>query len=332
MKTRVNLVIAILAGAACVAFASESQAQTLLRISNQLPTTAAVTRGLDLWKQKVEAGTGNKIKVEIYNNSQLYKDNEVFPAVQNHSVDMGLVISAQFTGYDPVFSVFDLPGLFQNFSQVTTALKGKLGTVLTRHLHALGVHPLYWPQQGFSAVATTKTEIKSPDNFKRLKLRAHSKELARMFQLLGAAPTVIAASEVTTAASRGTIDGFSTSISSYSSRKWFENAPYINHSGFGVIGAVIIINKDVWDGLPSEQKAVIEAASKEAETFTTRTVIDEESTILSDLASKGVKATVFDKPAMEAFTKIIAPMRAEYIKAAGEDGKALVDYVTTLKP
>ena len=312
---------------------SRADAQTpgLLRISNQLPASAAVTRGLELWKQKVEAGTGHKLKIEIYNNSQLYKDSEVFPAVQNHSVDMGLVISAQFAAYDPVFSIFDLPGLIQSYDQVKAALKGELGKVLTKHLHALGVHPLYWPQQGFSAVATTKVALNTPKDFKRLKLRAHSKELARMFQLLGASPTVIASSEVTTAASRGTIDGFSTSLSSYRSRKWFENAPYINHSGFGVIGAVIIINKDLWDKMPADQKAVIEAASKEAETFSTDTVISEEGAILKELADKGVKANVFDHAAMESFVKLTAPMRKEYVNAAGKDGKALVDYIQTLK-
>jgi tripartite ATP-independent transporter DctP family solute receptor len=307
-----------------------AQSPQTLRISNQLPATAAVTRGLDLWKKKVEAAT--KLKVEIYNNSQLYRDDEVFPAVKNHSVDMGLVISAQFTAYDPIFSIFDLPGLFQSYEHATTALRGRMGEVLTKHLHALGVHPLYWPQQGFSAIATTKRVLKAPEDFKRLKLRAHSKSLARMFQLLGAAPTVIAASEVTTAASRGTIDGFSTSLSSYYSRKWFENAPNINHSRFGLIGAVIIINKDLWDKLGPEEKAAIEEASREAETFSTNAVISEEQSILSELAGKGVTETAFDKAARDSFTKIVAPMRAEYAESSGKDGKELLDYVNSIAP
>jgi C4-dicarboxylate-binding protein DctP len=83
-----------------------------------------------------------------------------------------------------------------------------------------------------------------------------------MFQLLSASPTVIAASEVSTAASRGTIDGFSTSLSSYFARKWFESSPYLNHSGFGVIGTVVIINQDLWDKFPDDVKSAMESASK----------------------------------------------------------------------
>ena len=79
---------------------------------------------------------------------------------------------APFTAYDPVFAIFDLPGLFKTYDQATTALHGKTGAVLTEHLHKLGVHPLYWPQQGFSAIATSKTALNTPADFKRLKLRA----------------------------------------------------------------------------------------------------------------------------------------------------------------
>ena len=304
---------------------ADAQAPTLLRISNQLPATAAVTKGLDLWKSKVEAATGGRLKVEIYNNSQLYKDNEVFPAVQGHQIDMGLIVSAQFTAYDPVFAIFDLPGLFKTYDQATIALHGKTGAILAGHLHKLGVHPLYWPQQGFSAIATSKTQLKTPADFKRLKLRAHSKDLARMFQLLGASPTVIAASEVSTAASRGTIDGFSTSLSSYYARKWFEGSPFINNSGFGLIGTVVIINKDLWEKLPDDLKSAMDSASSDAEEFSTRSIISEEEALLKDLAQKGVQASTFDSQSARDFAKIIRPMYDEYLASAGSDGKILLE-------
>jgi tripartite ATP-independent transporter DctP family solute receptor len=309
----------------CMSFDAKAQTPTLLRISNQLPATAAVSKGLEVWKNKVEAATAGRMKIEIYNNGQLYKDNEVYPAVQGGEIDMGLVVSAQFTAYDPVFAIFDLPGLFRTYDQATNSLRGRMGAMLVEHLHKLGVHALYWPQQGFSAIATSKTAINSPADFKRLKLRAHSKELARMFQLLGASPTVIAASEVSTAASRGTIDGFSTSLSSYYARKWYEASPFINHSGFGLIGTVVIINKNLWAKLPDDVKSAMDDASKEAEAFSTRSIISEEEALLKDLAGKGVNATTFDSRAAEDFAKIVRPMYDEYLISAGSDGKMLLE-------
>lgn len=303
----------------------------LLRLSNQLPATAPVTKGLDLWKARVEAATAGELKVEIYNNSQLYKDNEVFPAVQARTIDMGLVVSAQFTAFDPIFAVFDLPGVFRSYDQVSAALHAKTGALLTEHLHKLGVHPLYWPQQGFSAVATTKRTIAKPADFKRLKLRAHSRELARMFQLLGASPTVIAASEVSTAISRGTIDGLSTSLSSYASRKWFEDAPHLNQTPFGVVGTVVVINKALWDGLSAELKGKMEEASREAETFSTRGVVEDEAIIIKDLTAKGVKFLSFSGKEAAELASITRPMIEDYVSRAGPEGKEILDEVAGLK-
>jgi TRAP-type C4-dicarboxylate transport system substrate-binding protein len=238
---------------------------------------------------------------------------------------MGLVIAAQFVAVDPVFSIFDLPGLLHDYDQVSAALAGPFGALLTAHLTKLGVHPVYWPQQGFSAIATTRKDLTTPADFKRLKLRAHSRELARMFQLLGAAPTVIAPSEVTTAISRGTIDGLSTSIASYYTRKWFENAPHLNDSGFGAISVAIIINQAAWDGLPADLQTVLASAATEAETASTQATIAEERETLGALAARGVKITHFDATATASFLRLTKPMYDEYAANAGADGKALLD-------
>jgi hypothetical protein len=63
MKQKIARALPALAAAfaSIVMFGIDQQARaqtpTLLRISNQLPVTAAVTRGLELWKSKVEAAT-----------------------------------------------------------------------------------------------------------------------------------------------------------------------------------------------------------------------------------------------------------------------------------
>src|SRR3954452_23110881 len=95
--------------AAALACASAAHAQQRLRISNQLPPSSPMSKGLEIWKQKVEAATSGAVKVELYHSSQLYKDNEVVPAVQRKNVEMGLVVAGQFSAYDPHFAIFDLP-------------------------------------------------------------------------------------------------------------------------------------------------------------------------------------------------------------------------------
>jgi TRAP-type C4-dicarboxylate transport system substrate-binding protein len=62
-KTIIRIAAAAVVSMAVFGISVNAHAQTtLLRISNQLPTTAAVTRGLEFWKSKVEALTNGRIR------------------------------------------------------------------------------------------------------------------------------------------------------------------------------------------------------------------------------------------------------------------------------
>jgi C4-dicarboxylate-binding protein DctP len=318
--------LAILA-LACFAGSALAQGATRLRISSQLPAVSPVSKGLELWKSKMEASTGGKVKVETYHNSQLYKDSEVFPAVQSRSIEMGLIIVAQFSAYDPIFGICDLPGLFESYPQANRVFAGALGEEFASRLHKLSVHPLYWPLQGFVEIATTKRALNSPADFRGLKLRTHSKELARMAQLVGAAPTVIAPSEVSTALTRNTIDGLTATLPSYYARKWFEAAPNVTRTHFGLVGVAIVMNKDIWEGLPADVRAAALDASKAANAFSTEATLKEEDAVLAALAKTSVKISEFTDAERKEFARVTAPMYEEYYKAAGPAGRKLVEYV-----
>jgi TRAP-type C4-dicarboxylate transport system substrate-binding protein len=47
--------------------------------------------------------------------------------------------------------------------------------------------------------------------------------------------------------------------------------------------------------------------------------------LLKELAQKGVHVTVFEPEAAKDFARIIRPMYDEYLAAAGNDGKALLE-------
>ena len=328
---RALIAMIALGGAAFAAAPAHAQAPMRIRVSNQLPPSSPMSKGLELWKEKVEKGSQGRIKVELYPSSQLYKDNEVVPAVQKKSVEAGLVVAGQFSAFDPMFALFDLPGVFTSYPQVIRALDGQLGEALAARMARLGVYPLYWAQQGFVEIATVRKPISTPSDLKGLKLRVHSRELARMAQLNGAAPTTIAASEVSTALSQGTVDGITTSMSSYEARKWFEAAPNVTNAKFGLVAIVIIVNQELWNGLPPDLKAVLTEASRASSAYSTHRVLQEEGEIYSRLSKAGVKVTQFDAKSRAEFEAKTRPMHEEFYKLTGNEGRAIVKYVGGLR-
>lgn len=220
-----------------------SASNILIRLSNQLPPAQSVSQAMELFKRLVEERGVGKVKVEVYHASQLYSDKEVFPAVQSGSVEAGLVITSQIAGYDPIFSIFDQPFLIANYKVAIQACKGKMGEVLNQHAEKMGVKILSWPQQGFIQIANSKRPIRTPKDFESLKLRSHSGEVVKTIQLLGGAAVVIPAGDTYTALSRGTVDGVTTSIASFFSRKWVEVAKYLMINNITLVGYPLCINK-----------------------------------------------------------------------------------------
>ena len=307
--------------------ARSQSAATRIRITNQLPPSSSLSKGLELWKDKVEKGSQGTIRVELYPSSQLYKDNEVIPAVQKRNIEAGLVVAGQFSAFDPMFAIFDLPGLFTSYQQAIQCVDGRLGEVLGARLAKLGVQPLYWAQQGFVELATVRKPINTPADLKGLKLRVHSRELARMAQLNGASPTTVAASEVSAALSQGIVDGITTSISSYEARKWFEGAPYVTDSKFGLVAMLIIINQDVWKALGAERHALLNEASRAAGAYSTHRILQEEREIYERLARSQVKISKFDSQGRAEFDNRTRPMYDEFYKLTGSEGREIVKYV-----
>src|SRR4029078_7885648 len=83
--------LAIVLGAAvslALAMPAAAQAQTVIKFSHVVAPNTPKGKGSEKFKELAEKYTNGKVKVEVYPNSQLYKDNEELQALQLGSVQM----------------------------------------------------------------------------------------------------------------------------------------------------------------------------------------------------------------------------------------------------
>src|SRR5215207_9345306 len=104
---------AIVFGAAfalALAMPAFAQAQTVIKFSHVVAPNTPKGKGSLKFKELAEKYTDGKVKVEVYPNSQLYKDNEELQALQLGSVQM---LAPSLAKFGPLgvkeFEVFDLP-------------------------------------------------------------------------------------------------------------------------------------------------------------------------------------------------------------------------------
>jgi C4-dicarboxylate-binding protein DctP len=136
----------VLAAALALPFASFAQAPIVIKFSHVVAPDTPKGKGAQRFKELAEQKTGGKVKVELYPNSQLYKDKEEMEALQLGSVQM---LAPSLAKFGPLgvkeFEVFDLPFLFKDTDSFRAVTEGQLGADLFKKLEPKGIKGLaYW--------------------------------------------------------------------------------------------------------------------------------------------------------------------------------------------
>lgn len=104
-----------LAAAVALGLALPALAQDItIKFSHVVAPDTPKGKGAEKFKELAEAYTDGKVKVEVYPNSQLYKDKEELEVLQLGSVQM---LAPSLAKFGPLgvgdFEVFDLPYIFE---------------------------------------------------------------------------------------------------------------------------------------------------------------------------------------------------------------------------
>ena len=192
--TGASAAFAILASSSLFALA---QAPIVIKFSHVVAPDTPKGKGAQKFQELAEKYTGGKVKVEVYPNSQLYKDKEELEALQLGAVQMLAPASRKFGPLGArEFEVFDLPFIFPDKAALRKVTDGEVGKAMFAKLETKGITGLAYWDNGFKIMSANR-EIKKPDDMLGLKIRIQSsKVLEAQIKALGAIPQVMAFSEV----------------------------------------------------------------------------------------------------------------------------------------
>jgi C4-dicarboxylate-binding protein DctP len=284
---------AIVATAAITLFTATAQAQTaqqpiIIKFSHVVAANTSKGKTADYFKKIVEERTGGRVKVEVYPNSQLYKDKEELEALQMGSVQM---LAPTFGKFGPMgvreFEVFDLPYLFDNMAQAQKVTQGPIGHALLKKLDAKGLTGLAMWDSGFLDWTSNKP-IQKPSDIKGMKIRIQSsKVIDARTRVVGALPQVMPWSEIYQGLQTGVVDGQENPPSIVSTAKLFEVQKFMTISEHGYHGYVFIANKRFWDSLPADLKPIMDKAVKDATEYFNSNAKKENDDALEDIRKTG---------------------------------------------
>ncbi len=251
------------------ALAATAMAEPIvIKFSHVVAVDTPKGQAAEYFKKLAEERTKGAVTIQVYPNSQLYKDKEEMEALQLGSVDMLAPSLAKFAPLGvKEFEVFDLPFIFDGYNDLHKITTGPVGKKLLNKLEVKGILGLAYWDNGFK-VMSANTALRTPADFKGLKMRIQSsKILDAQMRALGAIPQVMAFSEVYQALQTGVVDGTENPPSNLYTQKMHEVQKFVTASNHGYLGYAVIVNKKFWGGLPADIRTQLESAMVEATVF-----------------------------------------------------------------
>jgi C4-dicarboxylate-binding protein DctP len=282
---RTALAATALAVAAPRAFA---QAPIVIKFSHVVAVDTPKGNGSEFFAKRAAELTKGRVKVEVYPNSQLYKDKEEMEALQLGAVQM---LAPSLSKFAPLgvkeFEVFDFPYLFDSYEDLHRVTDGAVGNGLMAKLDAKGITGLAFWDNGFKSFSSNRRMAK-PEDLKGLKMRIQSsKVLEAQMRALGAIPQVMAFSEVYQALQTGVVDGTENPHSNLYSQKMNEVQKHVTITDHGYVGYAVVVNKKFWDALPGDIRAQLTQAMADATKFTNDSAFKDNEDALAKVRATG---------------------------------------------
>ncbi|MEV4778586.1 TRAP transporter substrate-binding protein [Burkholderia sp. LMU1-1-1.1] len=312
---------ALLVLSAALSFNAYAQAPVVIKFSHVVATDTPKGQAAERFKQLAEKATNGRVKVEVYPNSQLYKDKEELEALQLGAVQM---LAPSLAKFGPLgvkeFEAFDLPFIFPSKTALYNVTEGEIGKGLMKKLEPKGITGLAFWDNGFKVMSANKP-LRVPADFKGLKLRIQSsKVLDAQMRALGANPQVLAFSEVYQALQTGVVDGTENPPSNMYTQKMHEVQKYVTVSNHGYLGYAVIVNKKFWDGLPPDIRTALDKAMKEATTFE-KAIAQRDNDLALEAIKKTGKTEIYTLSVKEQaeWRKALLPVQQSMESRIGKD-------------
>ena len=151
---------------------------------------------------------------------------------------------------------------------------------------------------------------------------------SRMFEAIGATPTVISGAEVYNAIQTGVIEGAENSASAILKYKWFEVAHDVSLTTVSIIIRPLFFSGKRFRQLPADLKAAIRRAGKEAMEFERLYEIEIDDPLMAQLEAEG-KVTTHQFTEREKILELAEPVKKAYAEEIG--ASAILEAINQIK-
>ena len=270
--------------------------------------------------------TDGKVKIALF-EATLGAPTDQWDMLKNNAIQIAYLGEAYNTGRMPISSILNLP--FEVSDMASTALVyeewAKAGYLreVTDNFKLLGQTPVDLMQFFFR-----NKKVMTQADLKGLKIRTVSALHGRIVTTLGAAGVSMPGGEMYMGLQTGIIDGIITGIGGFNDRKLYETCKYGMEFPLAAGIFVVAMNKETWEGLPSELQNLMAEAGREVSAADVKRKVDMEKGQWDVARKAGVTIYTISPEEKARWKKAVSDVDDKYIAeiiARGYPAKEAVD-------
>lgn len=266
-------------------------------------------KGYQFFAEKVSEYTKGQVEIKVFADGLIGNLDDNLKSIKFGDIEMGM--TCPYVNVVPGGGLNTIPWAITSYAEFKAAFDtehGIMHKVMNKAYNEANMEIIYSLCCGGLGLANNVRELKSPADFKNIRFRvSNSKQscivLENMGKGTGMTMEILPWSELYNSLSRKVVDGCWTSYNSLNSERMYEVLKYYSNLNFIWDNLQVVINKEIWDGLPKDIQMSIKKAGRDASEFMLKNQIESEANDIEALRKTGIKLTMMTAEQREPFIK-----------------------------
>jgi tripartite ATP-independent transporter DctP family solute receptor len=263
-----------------------------IRMAGYQPPSSILSQAMRRLADGIAQRLGGKIDISLTDNVTAAgtRADQLLTMTEGDGLDICYFSSSYLAARAPSLELFDRPFVFSERSTAYAELDGATGRAIRDEVAgATSFRVLGFWDNGFRHISNARRPIRSPADCAGLRIRTVNNAMHQaFFRRLGFEPVFIDIKDMVPAVANGTVDAQEnplTNIVNFELQRYHRFVSLTSHI-FGV--ALLLTNRERFDGWPPEIQAAIHAAAAEATAAQRLAAEAEDDVCRRRLAAEGV--------------------------------------------
>ena len=270
----------------------------------------------------------DEVTIDIFPNESLVKGREALQGVSQGTVDIYPVFSGYISGQVPLVNVFSLPfppESYDDEAMFELAQNPNTAKVLDETFEQYGIKYLGVVNSTGPAQMFLSDPVEGIADLKGKKIRGAGGLSDEALSQIGASVTMLSAAEQFLALQTGTVDGITTTWSSYVNYGLYDVAP--TYLSVTVLRGpyLLMMNKAKYDGLSSETQNAIAEAVDETVDWSRENFAAGQEALRQEVISHAENVVEISDEDAQALRNQMQPIYDSYVERNGEAGAQLME-------